>query len=205
MNLRFPGQYYDEETGLSYNYFRDYDAKTGRYIQSDPIEIRGGINTYLYAENQPLKLIDPKGKNTAAGAIAGGAVGGPLGALIGAIIGTITGIGIGAYLISKSADSEKENTEQKINTNSECNEKEKCPPCRTVSGKIVPVGTIGYRHDLVPPSKPHYPFPGDHYNLFKANQNPNGCRCFWQPYGAQDASGGLPPPVCSIVIENFVN
>ena len=37
MNLRFPGQYYDEETGLTYNYFRDYDAKTGRYIQNDPI------------------------------------------------------------------------------------------------------------------------------------------------------------------------
>ena len=39
-NLRFPGQYYDSETGLHYNYFRDYDPSTGRYLQSDPIGIQ---------------------------------------------------------------------------------------------------------------------------------------------------------------------
>jgi RHS repeat-associated protein len=39
-NLRMPGQYYDAETGLSYNYFRDYDPATGRYVESDPIGVR---------------------------------------------------------------------------------------------------------------------------------------------------------------------
>ena len=47
-NLRFPGQYYDKETGLHQNGFRDYDPTTGRYIQSDPIGLAGGVNTYGY-------------------------------------------------------------------------------------------------------------------------------------------------------------
>ena len=60
-NLRFPGQYFDSETGLHYNYFRDYDPSTGRYIESDPVGLNGGINTYTYAANSPLRYIDPKG------------------------------------------------------------------------------------------------------------------------------------------------
>ena len=58
-NLRLPGQYFDEETGLHYNYFRDYDPSLGRYIESDPIGLEGGINTYLYVGNNPLKWVNP--------------------------------------------------------------------------------------------------------------------------------------------------
>lgn len=55
---RFPGQYIDEETGLYHNYFRDYDPAIGRYIQSDPIGLLGGMNTYLYAYQNPTKFSD---------------------------------------------------------------------------------------------------------------------------------------------------
>jgi RHS repeat-associated protein len=60
-NVRFPGQLFDKETNNHYNYFRDYDPSTGRYIQSDPIGLAAGVNTYAYVGNTPVSAYDPDG------------------------------------------------------------------------------------------------------------------------------------------------
>jgi RHS repeat-associated protein len=60
-NVRFPGQYYDQETGLHYNYFRTYDPSTGRYLESDPIGLDGGLNTFGHVLQNPLRFTDWSG------------------------------------------------------------------------------------------------------------------------------------------------
>jgi RHS repeat-associated protein len=72
--LRFPGQFFDQATRLHYNYFRDYDPRLGRYIESDPVGLAGGINTYAYAGSNPLARIDPLGLT--------GTIGGMIGKLL---------------------------------------------------------------------------------------------------------------------------
>jgi RHS repeat-associated protein len=77
LNLRFPGQQYDAATGLHYNYYRDYDPTVGRYVQSDPIGLLGGMSTYGYANLSPGSFRDPLG-------LKGKGLGGRLGAALSA-------------------------------------------------------------------------------------------------------------------------
>ena len=86
-NLRFPGQYADKETGTNYNFFRDYDSSIGRYLQSDPIGLEGGINTYGYVGGKPISQADPTGL------IAPWVIGAGVGAVANAISG-----GYGAFV-----------------------------------------------------------------------------------------------------------
>jgi len=92
LNLRLPGQYYDAETGLNYNYFRDYEPATGRYAESDPIGLRGGLSTFDYGLSSPLIISDSYG-------LSGGnhglfcAIGGGLGMAVGFVVCSPTGPG----------------------------------------------------------------------------------------------------------------
>jgi len=69
-NFRFPGQYYDAESGLHYNYFRYYDSSTGRYLREDPIGLKNGMNhLYVYVQNNPINWIDPFGLDCGPGQV----------------------------------------------------------------------------------------------------------------------------------------
>lgn len=60
-NLRFPGQWFDHETGLVQNGFRDYDPSLGRYVEVDPLGLAAGMNPYAYVGGNPLSGVDPSG------------------------------------------------------------------------------------------------------------------------------------------------
>ncbi len=149
-----------------YNYNRDYDPAVGRYVESDPIGLNGGsYSTYSYANGNPLGNIDFDGLQIAAGAEVGAEVGTAIepgvGTAVGAGIGAAIGTGVVAYEMCKD---------------------KKCPPCKTVSGKVVPVGTISYRPlDVIPDDVQQHGVYGSHHNLFQANQYPYPkCDCFWR-------------------------
>lgn len=106
--LRFPGQYYDEETGLHYNWHRYYDPEIGRYISPDPLGLTDGTNPYAYAQNNPVHYVDPTGlfclpagpardalidalSGAAGGAVTGGISGGLGGAIAGSMVGGAAG------------------------------------------------------------------------------------------------------------------
>ena len=84
-NRRFPGQVFDAFLGVNYNYYRDYDPITGRFLQTDSIGLAGGVNTYAYVGENPLSFYDPNGLSGL------GVVGGVIGAWGGRVGGVVVG------------------------------------------------------------------------------------------------------------------
>jgi RHS repeat-associated protein len=165
-NLRFPGQYYDAETGLHYNYFRDYDPNTGKYIQSDPIGLAGGLNTYLYANANPNKYIDPTGNVALADDII---VGGTI--LVGGCIATNCTKPI-SNAIENAIDTIKEF----------CEDEPECDP---------PTGTQCYEYNSGHQHKGYDP----HYHIWQQNRiSPGNCRWNKRRSSRDTYDGNKPPP-----------
>jgi RHS repeat-associated protein len=165
---------FEGSTGAHYNYFRDYDPAIGRYVESDPIGLEGGLNTYSYVAGNPVRLSDPSGLQVppvGVGGIGGASAGGAA-AAGGTWWGSQGGSGSRAWDGSDSWGG----------SNNSC--PQECPECKPYAA-----GTIGYigphlDHD-------HYPIGRPHINLFVVRQRKSDCKCFWNKANPDVAS---PPP-----------
>ncbi|NOT71742.1 MAG: RHS repeat-associated core domain-containing protein [Hyphomicrobium sp.] len=115
LNTRFPGQWFQLESALHYNWHRHYDPSLGRYTQPDPLGFVDGPSVYAYARSGPLKYADKDGRNASAGGTIGQTIGAltpiPGGAAAGRILGTVIGAGITYYCTpSDSGSSEQSDT-----------------------------------------------------------------------------------------------
>jgi RHS repeat-associated protein len=170
-NLRFPGQMFDAAAGLHQNYFRDYDPAVGKYIASDLIGLRGGINTYDYVFGNPISRYDQFGLLSVSPAVIEQALaraglveaigGGPedpvadIAAVV-AAIGTI-------IVATDGTDPESAKNLMPMNPGRDCKGKCKpCPPNQTWSHPGDAHGSTG----------------GVHYHGIVWNQNPATCMCF---------------------------
>jgi RHS repeat-associated protein len=87
--LRFPGQWFQAETGLHQNWMRDYDPTTGRYLEADPLGLVDGPSVYGYARQSPVRFTDPTGEFIPLLACLGGAATGALAVNAGYQLGSL--------------------------------------------------------------------------------------------------------------------
>jgi RHS repeat-associated protein len=208
MFLRFPGQWDDyiwsssTNDTLYYNLYRWYWPSAGRYVRVDPFDLGPALSAsvidkiegtkehralagllspkllspYGYAAADPIGSFDPNGL------IVQCALPWVIPPLTAAAEWTVVVIsaGLAAIGVVELLD--------KISPCEDCDQK-KCPPCRLADGTLVPIGMIAYRWDFLPDDVVQHGIQGSHLNLYRANQNPNNCQCFWQAIGAVK-----PPP-----------
>lgn len=184
-----------EANGLYHMRARYYHPEVRRFVNRDilrdSVDAPKTLNRYAYVEGNPIKSVDPRGESAIA--VLGGVTSGLMCLPVpgSRVAGTVLLIGL--LIFSNSTDNE--------------DSQKPCPPCKTVSGRIVPLGTIAHRPlDTPPPGRIEHGILGPHYNIYRANQaprnSPRPCKCFWQSIGAVPP-GELPPG--AIPIEPFAN
>jgi len=179
--FRLQNQYFDEETGLHYNFFRYYAPVLGRFITQDPIGVRGGSNLYFFA---PSAQMWSDSLGLSAVQVAKGVL--SFIATDTAIVeptdvawpkwvayGILAALAVGVIALSESENRNRTSSQAKTESDVSKCDKTKCPPC-----KPYPVGTLGYQG---PEAHLRGTFAGrEHYHIFEVQQNPNDCKCRWQ-------------------------
>ena len=182
---RFPGQWFQSETGLHQNWMRDYDPATGRYMQADPLGLVDGASVYGYARQSPGRYVDPRGEDS-------GGMSFPTFVPSVFIPGTQQnqdfGNGAEAGWNWLRQQSHKYNPiDLAIQEIQEyC---ASCPPCSPY-----PAGTIGYREDNHTTNAPG--IGANHLNLYVVRQN-RDCKCFWNANNPYHVN---PPPLAGWVL-----
>ncbi len=181
-NVILPGQYYDAESGLIYNYHRDYDPGTGRYVDSDPIGLDGGSwSTYAYANANPVGTSDPSG------------LGPPGRTAPSPVFPGFSSPGPFDQSWNQAVQNPAQQITDAVNNVVEA-VKEACKTCPDCSP--YKKGTIWYigphtDHDHYNKTLSRYLNP--HLNLFVVQQNPKDCKCFWRKPKPDDSAE--PPPL----------
>ena len=168
--FRFSSEYADDALGLVYYNYRHYGPAKGRWMTRDPVEEVTSVCLYDFCRNNTILYYDITG--TVVPVLIYGA----------AIAEAAIEAALEAALVSAATICIVESIQR-----TRC-PKPRCLPC------IPPVGTLGYRTDVVPPSKPHYPHKGTHTHIYEVNQSPvsKGCECFWKK--VSPIEGSIPPP-----------
>lgn len=154
--LRLPGQYYDDETGLHHNVFRDFDPEIGRYLQSDPLGIIDGPNIYVYARSNPLTSSDPLG--LFAFAI-------PLAPAVGQLVVDAIALGLGAYGLFNMSDKERRREDYRSYKDYQSQGYQRTgDPCKDLKNKIDYHKNLADKKEGFDKKWPHRKFPGGRHS-----------------------------------------